>query len=178
RHQHVCYPVAAPHDRPTKLKKKTLEVEPTPELHAQPPEDRMLTLFCLRDTKGDEVTLDWYADLVGRRRRIVCATFAFNLDEVFSAALLKNDGTLRYAVFDKNPGEEFEGEIRQVKNTVIAPGAKLEKGDMVNFLAEKLTGFNKNLYIHDKFILTDPLGEDPIVVTGTANFSKPSQNAN
>ena len=49
---------------------------------------------------------------------------------------------------------------------------------MINFLAERLTGFNKNLYIHDKFILTDPLGEDPVVVTGTANFSKPSQNAN
>jgi phosphatidylserine/phosphatidylglycerophosphate/cardiolipin synthase-like enzyme len=41
-----------------------------------------------------------------------------------------------------------------------------------------LTGFNKNLYIHDKFILIDPLGDDPIVVTGTANFSKPSQYQN
>jgi phosphatidylserine/phosphatidylglycerophosphate/cardiolipin synthase-like enzyme len=41
-----------------------------------------------------------------------------------------------------------------------------------------LTGFNKNQYIHDKFMLVDPLGDDPIVVTGTANFSGPSQYAN
>ena len=170
--------LADPDVKPASLKKENLKVEATPERHSQPPEDRMLTLFCLRDTKGNELTLDWFADLVGAARGIACATFAFNLDEVFSEALLKDDGTLRYAVFDKNPGEEFEGQIRQFRNTVIAPGAKLEAGDMINFLAERLTGFNKNLYIHDKFILTDPLGEDPVVVTGTANFSKPSQNAN
>ena len=44
---------------------------------------------------------------------------------------------------------------------------------MENFLGESLTGFNRNLYIHDKFMLVDPLGDDPIVVTGTANFSGP-----
>ena len=43
---------------------------------------------------------------------------------------------------------------------------------------EQLTGFNNNFYIHDKFILADPLSDDPIVVTGTANFSKPSQVVN
>ena len=68
--------------------------------------------------------------------------------------------------------------IVQVRNTVIAPGANLKKGDLENFLGEQLTGFNNNLYIHDKFILIDPLGNDPIVVTGTANFSKPSQYQN
>jgi len=61
---------------------------------------------------------------------------------------------------------------------VIAPGAILKKGDMENFLGEQLTGFNNNKYIHDKFILINPLGDDPIVVTGTANFSKPSQYQN
>ena len=46
------------------------------------------------------------------------------------------------------------------------------------FLGEKLTGFNKNRYIHDKFLLVDPLGDDPVVVTGTANFSTASQATN
>ena len=49
---------------------------------------------------------------------------------------------------------------------------------MVNFLGEALTGFNRNLYIHDKFMLVDPLGQDPVVVTGTANFSPASQSNN
>jgi phosphatidylserine/phosphatidylglycerophosphate/cardiolipin synthase-like enzyme len=33
-------------------------------------------------------------------------------------------------------------------------------------------------YIHSKFLLMDPLGKDPIVVTGSANFSKASTNDN
>jgi phosphatidylserine/phosphatidylglycerophosphate/cardiolipin synthase-like enzyme len=61
---------------------------------------------------------------------------------------------------------------------VIAAGAKLEPGDMENFIGEHLTGFNSNLYIHDKFMLVDPLGDDPVVVTGSANFSGASQSAN
>jgi phosphatidylserine/phosphatidylglycerophosphate/cardiolipin synthase-like enzyme len=138
----------------------------------------MLTLFCLRDSKGDERTLHWYADLIGNAQRMACVTFAFNLDDFFHDTLLKNDGVLRYAMFDKKPKSEFEDDIQRIRNTVIAPGAKLSKGDMEFFLGEKLTGFNSNYYVHDKFILIDPLGDDPIVVTGTANFSKPSQVSN
>ena len=33
-------------------------------------------------------------------------------------------------------------------------------------------------YIHSKFLLSDPLGADPIVVTGSANFSDASTNEN
>ena len=33
-------------------------------------------------------------------------------------------------------------------------------------------------YIHSKFLLMDPLGDDPIVVTGSANFSDASTNGN
>ena len=34
------------------------------------------------------------------------------------------------------------------------------------------------VYVHSKFLLMDPLGADPIVVTGSANFSKASTNDN
>ena len=47
----------------------------------------MLTLFCPRDDKGDEVTLQWYADLVGSAKRIACVSFAFNLDQDFEEVL-------------------------------------------------------------------------------------------
>jgi len=33
-------------------------------------------------------------------------------------------------------------------------------------------------YIHSKFLLHDPLGADPIIVTGSANFSANSTNSN
>ena len=155
-----------------------LEVEATPQPKALPPQDRMLTLFSPRDDKKTVETLHWYADLMGAANRIMCMTFAFNLDKFFLDVLLRHDETLRYAVFDKNLATDIEGQIDQVRNTVIAVGQKLEPGDMENFLGENLTGFNKNQYIHDKFLLVDPLGEDPIVATGTANFSRPSQSAN
>ncbi len=34
------------------------------------------------------------------------------------------------------------------------------------------------MYIHTKFLLKDPLSNDPIVVTGSANFSQASTNEN
>jgi hypothetical protein len=155
-----------------------LKVEPTPLPKSAPPADRMLTLFSPRDDKDTIETLHWYADLMGSAKRIVCMTFAFNLDELFRDVLLRDADTLRYAVFDKPLEPNVEDQIDQVKNTVIAEGAKLAKGDMEHFLGETLTGFNRNPYIHDKFMIVDPLGKDPIVATGSANFSGPSQYAN
>jgi hypothetical protein len=155
-----------------------LEAEPTPKSKSAPPADRMLTLFCPRDDKETLETLHWYAHLMGSAERIMCMTFAFNLEDVFRDVLLEAGNTLRYAVFDKNLKTDVEDQIDQVKNTVIAAGAKLAEGDLENFLGESLTGFNRNMYIHDKFMLVDPLGGDPVVATGSANFSGASQAAN
>jgi phosphatidylserine/phosphatidylglycerophosphate/cardiolipin synthase-like enzyme len=160
------------------LVEENLKVEKTPAAESSPPKDRILTLFSPRDDKETLETLHWYSDVMGSAKRIMCMTFAFNLDKMFEDVLERSDDALRYAVFDKNLKTDVEAQIDQVKNTVIAAGAKLEEGDMENFLGENLTGFNRNRYIHDKFILVDPLGDDPIVVTGTANFSGPSQSAN
>ena len=163
------------------LRKANLEAEPTPAEKSAPPANRILTLFSPRDVKdkqGKVKTLDWYADLMDSAQRVVCMTFAFNLDQVFEDVLVKPGQTLRYAVFDKDVSGDVKTRIKQVGNTVIAAGAKLKKGDLEHFLGENLTGFNKNLYIHDKFMLVDPLGDDPIVASGSANFSGPSQYNN
>ena len=160
------------------LVEANLAVEDTPASQSLPPTDRMLTLFSPRDDKETVETLHWYADLMGLAQRIMCMTFAFNLDDFFRDELVKPGDTLRYAVFDKALDIDVENQIDQIRNTVIAVGAKLQQGDLENFIGEKLTGFNSNYYIHDKFLLIDPLGDDPIVVTGTANFSRPSQYAN
>ncbi len=170
--------LAAPDVKPAALVKANLDLEPTPAPNSRPPAERMLTLFSPRDDKNANETLHWYANLMGSARRIMCMTFAFNLDDFFLDVLVQAGDTLRYAVFDKNLKADVEDQIDQVGNTVIAAGAKLEKGDMENFLGEQLTGFNKNMYIHNKFMLIDPLGDDPIVVTGSANFSRPSQVSN
>ncbi len=160
------------------LVEANLAVEATPEPDSLPPQDRMLTLFSPRDDEETVETLHWYADLMAASKRIMCMTFAFNLDNFFLEELVKDDDVLRYAVFDKNLATDVDDQINERRNTVIASGAKLAAGDMENFVGERLTGFNRNNYIHDKFLLVDPLGDDPIVTTGTANFSRPSQHSN
>lgn len=159
----------------TNLRKSDLEVEPTPNRHTSPPSDRILTLFSARDSEQTLSTLNWYADLVGSAKRMMCMTFAFNFDKIFQDVLDKPSDALRYVLLDKALDPGVEADIHNNGGTVVAAGEKLEKGDLENFLGEKLTGFNSVRYIHDKFILVDPLGNDPIVVTGTANFSRPSQ---
>jgi len=155
-----------------------LEVEPTPEQDSLPPADKILTLYSPRDDKETLKTLHWYANLMGAAKQIVCMTFPFNLDDMFKEVLERPGKTLRYAVFDKSPEDETVDRIEETGNNVIAVGAKLRDGDLECFLGERLTGFNRNLYIHDKFMLIDPLGKDPIVLTGSANFSGVSQYAN
>ena len=86
--------------------------------------------------------------------------------------------SLNYLMFDKSPKKPQQEFVEKKGNTVIAVGQKFEDGWLENFLGEELTGFNRNLYIHDKFLLVDPLGNDPITVTGTGNFSRPSQIRN
>lgn len=164
-----------------KLRKFAVETEPTPAAGTLPPRDRVLTLFSPRDPydpDSSSPTLSWYADLLGEAQKIACMTFAFNFDPVFQNVVSGAHDSLTYLVFDKALQELEDSEIRANGNTIIAAGAKLDSGDLENFLGEVLTGFNRNRYIHDKFLLVDPLGEDPIVVTGTANFSEPSQEKN
>ena len=178
--------LAAPAVKPAELKAANLAVEATPGPDAAPPADRILTLYSLRDDAPDKhapdkpnlLTLRWYANRMAAAKRIMCMTFAFNFDPIFQTALDKPSDALRYLVFDKAIDSAVETDVTRTGNTVVAVGAKLEAGDLEHFLGEVLTGFNNNQYIHDKFILIDPLGDDPVVVTGTANFSGPSQDAN
>ena len=51
----------------------------------------------------------------------------------------------------------------------------LGEGALDNLLKERDDPLNSNNYIHTKFMLVDPLGDDPLVVGGSANFSRPSQ---
>jgi phosphatidylserine/phosphatidylglycerophosphate/cardiolipin synthase-like enzyme len=46
-------------------------------------------------------------------------------------------------------------------------------------LSEHLTGLNTHVkYIHTKYLLLDPLGDNPVVITGSANFSDASTRRN
>lgn len=134
-------------------------------------------LFSPRDTSTDK-TLDWYAERYRSVNHLACMTFAFGLADCFEQVLATPDGAVRYAVFDKAIKQDVADSIDATSNSVVACGAKLAPGDLECFIGEHLTGFNKNAYIHDKFLLCDPLGSSPLVVSGSANFSPASQVSN
>jgi phosphatidylserine/phosphatidylglycerophosphate/cardiolipin synthase-like enzyme len=137
-----------------------------------PPLNSITALFSPREA----TTLQWYADRMDKAREIVCFTVAFTIAAPFATVLKKQNDVTRYVLKDKNSAGDDD--IRRDDDLLIAAGAKFGKNDLVNFKAEELTGFNKNLYIHDKFLLIDPLSDDPIVITGSANFSPTSTTKN
>jgi len=159
---------------PTKLRKPNRTATPTPA--GKPPKNSVTPLFSARDDKDSNTTLQWYADRFAEAKEVCCMTFAFNIDEVFQQFLEQDNDVLRYVVKDDPLGEtESVGHDRDV---IFAAGAYLGEGALANFLRERSNPLNSNRYIHNKFMLVDPLSDDPLVVTGSANFSKPSQRTN
>jgi phosphatidylserine/phosphatidylglycerophosphate/cardiolipin synthase-like enzyme len=159
---------------PTKLRAPNKAATPTPA--GKPPKNSVIPLFSARDDKVSNDTLQWYADRLAEAREVSCMTFAFNIDEVFQQVLCQENNVLRYVVKDDPLGEEES--IGHDRDVIFAAGAYLGEGALANFLRERSNPLNRNRYIHNKFMLVDPLSEDPLVVTGSANFSKPSQRTN
>lgn len=158
----------------TKLRAPNKAETPTPV--GKPAKNSVIALFSARDDADSNETLQWYADRLAEAKEVCCMTFAFNVDEVFQNVLGQENDVLRYVVKDDPLGEtESIGHDRDV---IFATGSYLAKGAIANFLQERSNPLNRNRYIHDKFMLVDPLSNDPLVITGSANFSKPSQRIN
>ena len=139
----------------------------------------------------DAAALDYYAQLAASAREGLFMTFAFGMHAAFQKVYgAANGAGLRYALMEKllGPGVKEEDRpaatkamnaLRFRKDTRFAVGSQLPLNVLDRWLGEKLTGLNTHVkYVHTKFMLVDPLGNDPIVVTGSANFSVASSNAN
>jgi phosphatidylserine/phosphatidylglycerophosphate/cardiolipin synthase-like enzyme len=159
---------------PGKLRKPNRTATPTPS--GKPPANSVVALFSPRDDKDGNTTLQWYADRLDEAKELSCTTFAFNIDTAFQEVLSKQNDVLRYVVKDDPLGEaESIGTDRDV---IFAAGGFLDEGALANFLRERSNPLNRNRYIHNKIMLIDPLSADPIVISGSANFSRPSQRSN
>lgn len=137
--------------------------------------------------RTDIAALDWYAALAGGANRGLFMTFAFGMDERFAQVYDQTDDTLRFALMEKKGnGKTFKvqaarvDQIRRRPNATVAVGAKIELNTFDRWLAETDRAVNEAhvLYVHTKYMLIDPLGTDPIVVVGSANFSKASTITN
>lgn len=132
--------------------------------------------------------LDLYVRLVDSASTCSCITLAFGINEAFKQTLLDNTG-LSHVVFmllekrdapNSRSTKPFVG-ITAANNVYQAWGSYI-KDPVYQWAREtnaKLLKVNSHVvYVHSKFLLMDPLGKDPVVVTGSANFSKASTNDN
>ncbi len=148
--------------------------------------NRTTAIFSPRGTDLD--ALSWYAQTAGQAQGALLMTFAFGMHKFFKAVYQKDDQILRMALLEKegnNPRTLAQDKkdiqrIRNRPNVVVALGNRIETNAFDRWLAEMLRLRNDiHVYwIHTKYMIIDPLGESPTVVTGSANFSEASTDTN
>lgn len=144
-----------------------------------------VTVFSPR--AGSDI-LDLYVRLVDSGKTCCCITLAFGINDSFKQQLLDNTG-MSHVVFmllekmdQQNPRSKKPFVRIGVANNVYQAWGSFLDDPVYQWAREtnnRQLQLNQHVaYIHSKFLLMDPLGDDPIVVTGSANFSKASTNDN
>jgi phosphatidylserine/phosphatidylglycerophosphate/cardiolipin synthase-like enzyme len=138
--------------------------------------------------RAGETVLDLYVDLVDKANDVSCITLAFGVNEKFKTQLKDNtkQSHITFLLLEqkdkpnKNSTKTFVA-INASNNVYKAWGSFI-RDPVYQWARETNARFlqlNTHVaYIHSKFLLHDPLGSDPIVVTGSANFSAASTNSN
>jgi len=136
--------------------------------------------------------LDMYSTMFDESGGLGCVTLAFGISAVFKERLVQNDSTspISFLLLEKKdepPRAPRNGVPKPfvrlgAKQNVYAAWGSFIKDPLFQWALETNAGklkLNQHVsYIHSKFLLHDPLGADPIVVTGSANFSAASTNDN
>ena len=132
---------------------------------------------------------DWFINIADTSQSGLFMTFPFGITKDFRADVFdKNDGVLRYAMLEMyaNGGNAASREeakqdtirIRRLPNVGMALGAYIKVPTIDGWIKER-GGIGTHVnWVHTKFMLVDPLGDTPLVITGSANWSLPSINAN
>jgi len=131
--------------------------------------------------------LQWYGTLAGSAKDALFMTFAFGMNTVFKTVYGQQDQVLRVGLMEKEwNGKNKEAQIAAIRkiqalpNVVIAIGNRIPLNGFDRWLGEidRITNPVNVHWIHLKFMLVDPLSNDPTVVTGSANFSDASTSTN
>jgi phosphatidylserine/phosphatidylglycerophosphate/cardiolipin synthase-like enzyme len=132
--------------------------------------------------------LDLYVKMADSATTAACMTLAFGISAELKQALVDNTGAshIVFLLLEKkdtpnNRSSKPFVAINASNNVYKAWGAFL-RDPVYQWVREtnaRELQFNQHVsYIHSKFLLMDPLGADPVVVTGSANFSKASTTDN
>jgi len=167
-----------------------------PLLKGLPPANSITPVFSPRlpAKKGGKEMLDWYAERFDDAKHCVFLTSAFSVaQQILDIAKhpkktngkpYKGQPYLRYLLLEGKGGllKDKYPVLKSCEQNQVAYGDTLERRtdeDEHSQFIETLTGLNDHVnYLHTKYMLVDPLSDDPIVITGSANFSTASTHAN
>ena len=177
-------------DDPAAKPAKAAVVALTPYPPALPGKGSLTCVFSPRESAS---MLNWYADRMDDATSCILFTAAFTVASDFVAPLTKDRDFLRYVLKEKPPTNDEKVAFKVDRDLVIAYGAVLgaeftvRDGKLIAkrkvkefaldrwFLKEELTRSQGNIFfIHTKFLIIDPLSDDPLVCSGSANFSENS----
>jgi hypothetical protein len=121
--------------------------------------------------------LKWYSERMDAANTAVFLTAAFGVNDLFEEVLADEKPYMRYVLLeseDKDMDRLNAPRFNEVAVANILPHNAFER-----WLAEHLSGLNTHVkYIHTKYMLIDPLGDDPLLISGSANFSDASTRKN
>ena len=121
--------------------------------------------------------LEWYAELMRGAQSSIFLTAAFGVSREILPVFESENNVLRYLLLNRKDSR-VDVAARDPSNRVTA-GAYIGGGGWQQWVEERLTGLDEHVqYVHTKYALIDPLGSAPIVITGSANFSRPSTTDN
>lgn len=122
-----------------------------------------------------------YVQLIDEAKELVCMVFPFNFDAAFKDVYNKKKPYLRYLMFEKESEAKNARKKEDADRNLKVTGGSVLESKVEQFAkevspAKTVKGGIK--YVHNKFILIDPLGDNPVVLSGSANFSNASIGSN
>lgn len=179
-------------------------VDQQPDLSGPAPANQVTPIFSPRPTLG---MLDWYSDRLAKAKHSVHFTAAFGVNQDLAKKLLgkrKTDAKnpfLRYIMLESKPSPasskkrkdaakekgrpvplDYYDIVKNGSNRIAAGGVLRNRNNAAARAlarAEALSGLDTHVeFLHTKFMLVDPLTDDPTVITGSANFSDASTRSN
>jgi len=153
----------------------------TPVSETLPGTHKVMPVF---SPQGDDTMLRLYAAIAGGAKMLMVSA-PFEISPLIRKAITrKSPGVLRFLLLDKmsSLGKSEEVTVIQgdpansiaVATTLKSPLHDFQK----KLLGDKESFHHAGIHIHSKIIMADPFGSDPIIVTGSANFSNNSTEVN
>ncbi|MDP1736539.1 MAG: phospholipase D-like domain-containing protein [Caulobacter sp.] len=153
---------------------------------------------CVFSPRSKKDLLQWYAARIAEARQTVLFTGAFGVNETLARAFSIDRDFLRYILLEKPPTHKTKALLGDDRDLIVVPGqvlgdvwTKNKKGELT--LRRPIPGFELErwfldeehyrakgniFFVHTKFMVIDPLSDDPVVITGSANFSDASLLSN